>query len=125
MGSPAVFGAIKAFNPEVDRIAPYLERMALFMMANKINPPTTEGAEDDRVPVFLSIIGGKIYSLLRDLLAPSLPKDCPYDVLVSTLKKHFEPSPVVIAERFHFHRQNQTTGESVAEFLAELNALPV
>ncbi len=32
-------------------------------------------------------------------------------------------SPVVITERFHFHRRNQTTGESVAEFLAVLRHL--
>ena len=44
-------------------------------------------------------------------------------MLTATSKKHYEPAPLVIAERFHFHKQSQTTEESVAEFLAELRRL--
>ena len=64
--------------------------MAFLLIANKV-------AEDDKVPVFLSVLGGRTYSLLRDLLAPTLPQDVAYDRLVETLKKHYEPQPVVIA----------------------------
>ena len=67
------------------------------------------------VAVFLSAIGGGAYSLLRNLLAPTLPKDKTLDEIVDVLTKHFEPKTLVIAERFQFHRRNQATGESVAE----------
>ena len=116
MGSPATYGTLKEFNPEAERISTYLERMALFLKANKV-------ADEDKVPVFLSIIGGKVYSLLRDLLAPALPQDSTYATLVETLKKHYEPRPIVIAERFHFHKRSQALGESIAEYLAELRRL--
>ena len=39
------------------------------------------------------------------------------------LRNHFEPWMLVIAERSWFHRQNQRSDESVAEFVAELRQL--
>ena len=39
------------------------------------------------------------------------------------LQKHFEPKPVVIIQRFHFHRRNQALGETVVEYVAELRRL--
>lgn len=116
MATPLPLGTIKEFNPEVERITPYLERLALFLTANKVE----EGA---LVPAFLSIIGSKAYSVLRDLLAPTLPKEVSYETLVTTLKKHYEPNIVVIAERFRFHRCCQESDMSIAEFLAEIRHL--
>ena len=46
-----------------------------------------------------------------------------YKVLEDTLRQHYQPTVVVIAERFHFHRRAQGSEESVAEFLAELRRL--
>ena len=65
----------------------------------------------------LSVIGSKSYSLLRSLLAPDRPSEKSYDDLVTVLKKHFEPKPIVIAERFHFHRQAQAVGETILEYI--------
>ena len=75
------------------------------------------------VPVFLSVVGCTTYRLLRNLLAPASPKDKSFKEIVDTLKAHFEPKPLVIAERFHFHRRNQNSGESVAMYVAELRRL--
>ena len=116
MATPVALGAVKEFDPEVDQITPYLERMALFLLANKV-----EGAA--RVPAFLSLIGVRAYGVLRDLLSPTLPQDTSYEQLVSTLKKHYEPAKVVIAERYHFHRRSQETDESITEYLAALRRL--
>ena len=84
--------------------------------------PTIYPAEK-KVPTFLSVVGGTTYGLLRNLLAPASPKDKSFKEIVDTLKAHFEPKPLVIAERFHFHRQNQNSGESVAMYVAELRRL--
>ena len=43
--------------------------------------------------------------------------------LIKTLEGHFEPTPIVIAERFHFHKRDQRAGESIADFVAELRRL--
>ena len=57
------------------------------------------------------------------LLTPNKPKDKSFEELFAVLQKHFEPKPVVIVQRFHFHRRNQAPGESVADYVAELRRL--
>ena len=42
---------------------------------------------------------------------------------MAILKSHFEPKPVIIAERFHFHRRSQAMEESIGEYLVELRCL--
>jgi len=37
-----------------------------------------------------------------------------YDALVEALQAHLDPKPIIIAERFKFHRRNQCDGESAA-----------
>ena len=91
----ATIGSIQEFDVETESVSAYLERVQLFMVANAIN-------DDKKVAVLLSVIGSKAYGILRNLLAPASLGDQTYDALVSALKTHFEPQPIVIAERFHF-----------------------
>ena len=112
----ASYGKLSEFHPEAESISAYLERVELFFTANSI-------ADDKKVAVFLSVVGGKTYSLLRDLLAPEKPQDKSLPVLFQKLKEHYEPKPLVIAERFYFHRKDQGTNESIAEYIAELRRL--
>ena len=46
-----------------------------------------------------------------------------YSELEKVMKDHLKPKPLIIAERFKFHRQNQREGETVAQYLAKA-ALP-
>lgn len=112
----ATIGQMQAFDPANERISAYLERVQLFFLANGIN-------EEKQVPVLLSVIGGQTYALLSDLLAPEKPGSKSFEQLKAVLVKHFEPKPVVIAERFQFHRRNQAANETVAEYEAELRCL--
>ena len=112
----ATLGHIGNFDPAEESISVYLERMELFFAANGIK-------DEKQVAVLLSVIGPKIYALLRDLLAPEKPQDKSVATLSETLRKHFEPKPVIIAERFRFHRRDQASGESIVEYLAELRRL--
>ena len=112
----AAFGELKHFEPEVEKISSYLERVDLYFTANQI-------ADERKVAVFLSVIGAKTYSLVRDLVSPASPKDKSLEHLADILKKHFEPKPLIIAERFTFHRRNQSTSESILEYVAELRRL--
>ena len=47
----------------------------------------------------LSSIGAKTYELLRSLTAPKAPIEKTLTELTALLKSHFEPAPIVIAER--------------------------
>ena len=73
--------------------------------------------------VYLSSVGAKTYTLLRNLVAPKLPKMLEFEEIMAILKQHFEPKPLVIAEHYHFHHRQQAPGESVGEFVAELRRL--
>ena len=112
----AAFRRIQEFNAAAESFSAYVERVELFFQANGIR-------EEKQVPVFLSSIGSATYGTLCDLLAPSNPKDKSFEQIVDTLKGHFEPKPLVIAERFHFHRRNQAPGESITEYIAKLRRL--
>ena len=111
-----VYGQLQAFNPDSDSVAAYIERVHLFFAANDI-------PDKKMVPVFLSTVGGKTYELLRNLVSPKPPQSFKLSELTDILKHHFEPKPLVIAERFHFHRRFQAADESVAQFMAHLRRL--
>ena len=111
----ATYGKLREFQLDTERIEAYLERVEVFFTANDIG--------DNNQVAVLSVVGGKTFSLLRDLLAPDKPQDKTLAVLFDTLKRHFEPKPLVIAERFYFRNRNQGPKESVAEYVAELRRL--
>ena len=105
----AVFGNLQEFKPDSESIAAFLERTTVYFTANSI-------AEDKQVSVLLSVIGAQTYALLRRLTAPALPSTKSLEELTTLLQAHFEPTPLVTAERFHFHRRNQASGESIADY---------
>ena len=86
-----VFGRLEAFEPEGENISTYLERVELYFLANGI-------AEDKQASVLLTVIGMKNYGIIKSLVAPAQPKDKSYVELVATLKEHFQPKPLIIAE---------------------------
>ena len=76
---------LEAFKPDEEKILAYLGRVQLFFAANEIK-------EEKQVPVLLSVIGGKTYTRLSDLLAPQKPTEKDFSELQKVLKEYFEPS---------------------------------
>ena len=72
----AKFGKLYEFNSNRETVDAYLEQ--LFFEANEI-------PREKQVAVFLSSVGATAYALLRDLLAPTKPKDKSLDDLFKTL----------------------------------------
>ena len=112
----ATIGKLSEFSPEKEKICAYLEHVELFFTVNGIE-------EDKQVPALVTAIGGETYELLRNLLAPDKPSTKTFAQLKAVLQRHFDPKPLVIAERFYFHRRCQQAGESIAEYIAELRRL--
>ena len=115
-GATALIGKLDEFDAANESLSDYVERAQLFFEANDI-------PANKRVAGFLSAVGGKTYALIRNLVAPTPPRDKSFDELVTVLRTHLEPKPLVIAERFAFHRRQQAKGETVAEYVAELRKL--
>lgn len=111
----ALFGNIGPFDEATEQWSTYMERVEYFALANKIE-------DDVKVPTFLSVMGGKT-NLLRSLVQPDKPGMKSYDCIVKILGNHYSPKPLIIAERFRFHKRNQEEGESVSQFVAALKRL--
>ena len=111
-----VTDSLEKFDSKVESIGAYLERVENYFLANDVQ-------EDWKVAVFLNTTGRDTYSLLRNLLAPKKLSEQTLKTLTDTLKKHFEPQKVVIAEHFHFYQRNQLAGESISVYVAALRKL--
>ena len=64
-----------------------------------------------------------MYGLLRSISAPRKPKELKFTEIVDSLSQHLDPKPIVIAERFKFHKAEQEDSESIRQFLAKLQKL--
>ncbi|XP_033740319.1 uncharacterized protein K02A2.6-like [Pecten maximus] len=109
-------GRLDTFDTSLESWDSYSERLEQYFICNDIK-------DEKKVPALLSLIGGSTYSLLRGLTAPKKPSEEGLDRLVALLKEHFSPKPLVIAERFRFHKQDQREGETIREYLAAIRKL--
>ena len=89
-------GQVEAYQWGIEDWTQYVERLDQYFEANEI---TDEGKKR---ATFLTVVGGKTYSLLSNLLAPEKPSSQSYADLVRAVKEHIDPAPLVIAERFRF-----------------------
>ena len=69
------------------------------------------------------MVGDKTYETLRSLLAPTRPREKSFIDLIEVLKRHFDPQPLVIGERFRFYQRSQKSSETIADFVADLRRL--
>lgn len=111
-----IIGSIGPFDESVEQWSSYTERFDYFIAANDID-------DGKRVPTFLTVMGPRTFNLLRNLLQPTKPGTKTYQEIVDMLGRHFSPKPLVIAERFRFHRRSQEEGESVTMYVAALRKL--
>ena len=112
----STYGTLQEFKPEYETITAYLEWLKAYFDANDV--PSAK-----RVSVLLSVIGPQTYSILRSLMAPDTPQSKSLTTITKALKEHYDPKPIVIAKRYHFHLRNQSPIENIAEYVAELRRL--
>ena len=75
------------------------------------------------VPTILTLMGNKMYALLRSIVSPRRPKDLSFAEIVDNLAQHLDPKPTVIDKRFKFYKSEQQELEAIRRFLAELKKL--
>ena len=73
--------------------------------------------------ILISALDAGTYEVLRNVVAPRKPTELDYAELVSALESHFNPTPIVVGERFKFWKRDQKNGESVNEYALELRKL--
>uniref|UniRef100_A0AAR2L2Q9 Retrotransposon gag domain-containing protein n=1 Tax=Pygocentrus nattereri TaxID=42514 RepID=A0AAR2L2Q9_PYGNA len=109
-------GSFGPFDESVETWEAYTERFDFFVAANSIK-------DEVKVVTFLSVMGAKVFSLLRSLVQPEKPGNMSYTDVVKVLDSRYSPKPLQIAERFRFHKQNQEEGETIAQYVAVLKRL--
>ena len=108
-------GRVEEFIPGSDW-KHYVEKVEMFFEVNSV-------AEDKKVPTILTLMGNKMYALLRNIVSPGRPRELSFVDIVDNLAKHLDPKPIVIAERFKSHKAEQQESESIRDFLARLKKL--
>ena len=61
-----VGGRLETFNPDLESVTVYLERMELYFSANKVKC-------EKQAHVLLNLLSREIYMLLRNLVSPVKP----------------------------------------------------
>ena len=110
---------ISEFDHEVEDWKTYVKRVNLYLTANDITNPGKKRA------VLLSVCGTKTYHIIRDLVGPSKPTNLEYDEIVTKVQEHYNPTPVVIVQRYKFNSRLRQPEESVATFVAALRHLAI
>ena len=108
------FGQISKFQPELESIETYEQRVKMLLQANEV-------ATKKEVPIFLSIIDASNFALLTSLLAPEQPSLKTLDKLLQTLRTHFTHKRAIIAEQYKFYNRSQGSSESAVQFAGDLN----
>ena len=111
------YGKLDEFDPASgEDWIQYIERMEYYFLAMELLPFL-------KWALLISAMGAKAYKLLRNLITPSSPSDKSFKELVDVITKHFCPPPSEIVQRFKFDTRVRESGESVANYIAELQAL--
>lgn len=82
-------------------------------------------SNDKKCAYLLDYMGPEAYDLLCDKLSPEEPDNKSYEDLVLTMKSHYNPEPLEIAENFRFLQRRQQEGETAQEYLTALQKMAI
>ncbi|XP_014206406.1 uncharacterized protein K02A2.6-like [Copidosoma floridanum] len=113
MAAKGPVGSIEPYFEDATEWNVWIERLELYFAANRVD-------DSLKVLTFLTLLGEQGYVRLRNLCVPDKPSTKTFKELTELMKKHTQPEPSEIPERFKFYRCFQGEGESVSEFCANL-----
>ena len=93
------FGGMDAFKPKEEEWLTYVERLEMFFAVNNV-------PEHKKAASLLTLIGGKMYALLKSLTTPTKPMEMSFKEIMG---RHLTPKSTVIAERYKFHKYTRRT----------------
>ena len=107
---------LEIFNPDVESIDDYKERIDFHCTAHDI-------PQRRRKALFLTRIGREAFVKLKTLVSPTSLDDLSLTDIITSMKQHYKKETVEIAERFKFFKRVQHDDEEVADYVAELRRL--
>ena len=113
-----LLGKIEEFDKSKEDWTQYVEKLSHFFGANGITPP------EKKRSVLLLVVSPSTFKTLQSLVTPDKPGEKSHADLVETHKKHSDPKPSEIMQRFKLHtRVRNKPGETVDTYVAVLRAL--
>uniref|UniRef100_A0A1Y1NM66 Retrotransposon gag domain-containing protein n=2 Tax=Photinus pyralis TaxID=7054 RepID=A0A1Y1NM66_PHOPY len=112
----ANIGKISDFKIGEKSWTTYVARLEQYFLANKVS-------DNLKLPTLLTVVGDDTYELMVNLCDPDKPEEKTFAELVKIVKKHLEPAPSEIAERYKFRLRKQELNESVSEYVTALKSL--
>ncbi|XP_059051261.1 uncharacterized protein LOC131846057 [Achroia grisella] len=106
-------GRIEPFDLDKGNWETYVDRLEQYFVANVVKPEL-------QVPTLITVIGNDAYNVMVKLCTPTKPANKSYLQLVTIMKRHFNPKPNMLAERFKFRQRIQKSEESIMNFVTEL-----
>ena len=100
------------FDPKVEEWSTYVERLEMFFVVNNV-------PDEKKAASLLTLIGEKMYALLKSLTTPTKPMELSFTEIVEMMGRYFMPKPIVIAERYKFHKCNHVEGQSICGYRDE------
>ncbi|KAF2894393.1 hypothetical protein ILUMI_11779 [Ignelater luminosus] len=109
-------GSIEPFNPNKDGFQSYMDRMEQYFIVNTVEQET-------KVPLFITLVGGETYNILKKLLHADTPSGTTYKESVDALQNYLAPKRLVIAECFTFYQCTQKSSETISDFIMRIKEL--
>ena len=111
------YGNIGKFDQALENWEAYIKQMEQYFVANEVT------SEAKKKAILLSTCGPSTYGTICSLAALDKPTDLHYSALLELTKKHYNPKPSVIMQRYKFNARNQKSNESISTYVAELRKL--
>ncbi|KAL0810732.1 hypothetical protein ABMA28_010054 [Loxostege sticticalis] len=109
-------GKLREFDMKSGKWSSFIERLEMYFLVN--------GVKDElKLPTLIASLGDEAYELLVNLASPKKPKDLEFSEADDLMRKHLQPAPSALAERFRFRQRRQLPEENVANYVAELKRL--
>ena len=111
-------GSLKEFDPKKESIEDFKERFEFYCLANNIKGDGDHARR--KKALFITLLGQETFAKLKVLTSPTPVADLTLPAIMEHLLSHYRPQTIEIAE---FFKCAQLKGESIAEFMAELQWL--
>ncbi|XP_058828221.1 uncharacterized protein K02A2.6-like [Topomyia yanbarensis] len=112
--SKPMFGHLEPFVVG-EKFDEYVSRLEQFFLVNDV--PAAK-----KVPTLVTMAGPSLYSIAARICSPDDPCTKPYNELIQLLTTHLAPTVNVVAERYKFRKCEQSSGQSISDFIITLKA---
>ena len=108
---------IGAIDTDIEDWPSYVERLQHYFTVNEV------ASEEKRCATLLTASGPPTYRQLRSLATPRKLSDLSFEEIFTLAADYYHPTPSLAVQRFKFNSRNRHSGESVADYVAELRRL--